>query len=371
MNRSNLTVLVLLLAVISTWTANLRAENHPDVLTIAPDLEHPAIIAGDPAPGKMVLQFLPAYAGTEVAHALYLPTDWAPGKRFPVLIEYCGNGSRVRDGNWIGYGITGGKGFIWAVLPFVSQDHKRDLDWWWGDVAATVAYAKEAVPALCRQWGGDPAQIILVGHSRGAIACNYIGLHDDEIAKLWHAMIPFSHYDDGHDAWGMTPEEQRRAPERLRRLGSIPQFICGEHTSKSRQYGAARLLAAIKERNLTTFTAAKNELGLVPLTEAEGTRQFIAKHHPGGNHTIVDLPCVNHTAKFMLRDTPTRQQLREWLQNVLRSAPAIEPPPMSVQKIPKAESEGFAKQFNPVSNLIDIAGEPEVTMETTPAEYGK
>jgi hypothetical protein len=208
------------------------------------------------------------------------------------------------------------------VLPFVSQDHQRDLDLWWGDVAATVAYAKEAVPALCRQWGGDPAQIILVGHSRGAIACNYIGLHDDGIAKLWRAMIPFSHYDDGHEAWGMTPEEQRRAPERLRRLGSIPQFICGEHTAKSRQYGEAMLLAAIKEKNLTTFTDAKKELGLVPLTEAEGTRQFITKHHPGGNYTIVDLPCVNHTAKFVLRDTPARQQLREWLENVLRSTPA-------------------------------------------------
>ena len=211
------------------------------------------------------------------------------------------------------------------MLPFVSQDPKRELDLWWGDVSTTVAYAKEVVPALCRQWGGAPKQVILAGHSRGAIACNYIGLHDDEMAKLWRAMIPFSHYDDGHNAWGMTKEEQRRAPERLRRLGSIPQFICGEHTSKSRRYGEARLLAAIKEKNPTTFTAAKKEIGLVPLTETEGTRQFIAKHHPEGNSTIVDLPCVNHTAKFMLRDTPARQQLREWLQNVLRNTPAKKP----------------------------------------------
>jgi len=72
-------------------------------------------------------------------------------------------------------------------------------------------------PALS---AGDPAQVILVGHSRGSIACDHIGLHNDEIA---------SHYDDGRSDWGMTSAEQDRAPQRLRRLGSIPQFICGEH----------------------------------------------------------------------------------------------------------------------------------------------
>ena len=162
--------------------------------------------------------------------ALYLPVDWAPGKRFPVLIEYRGNGRRVKDGGGLGYGISGGKGFVWAVLPYVSLDHQTDMALWWGDVEATVAYAKLAVPAICRQWAGDPARVILVGHSRGAIACNYIGLHDDHIAKLWRAMISLSHYDDGHAGWGMTPQERRRCntpaplgidpPIHLRRISS-------------------------------------------------------------------------------------------------------------------------------------------------------
>jgi len=50
----------------------------------------------------------------------------------------------------MGYGICGGKDFICVVLPFVSIDHKKDMDWWWGDVEATVAYAKEVVPLICR-----------------------------------------------------------------------------------------------------------------------------------------------------------------------------------------------------------------------------
>jgi predicted esterase len=78
------------------------------------------------------------------------------------------------------------------VLPYSSPDGKRDMDWWWGDVDATVAYAKQVVPAICRQWGGDPQQVILTGYSRGAISCNHIGLHDDGIAKLWRAINPLS-----------------------------------------------------------------------------------------------------------------------------------------------------------------------------------
>ncbi len=232
------------------FTAVGKTQTHPDVLTIPADLENPPIANGAPAPGKMVLQSLPAYAGTEVAHALYLPRDWSPGKRFPVIIEYRGNSAPVRENKGIGYALSGGQGFIWAVLPFVSADGKKDEAWWWGDVSATVAYAKAVVPAICQQWGGDPGRVVLTGYSRGAIACNYIGLHDDEIAKLWRAIIAVSHYDDGHIAWGMTPEEQRRAPERLRRLGATPQFICGEYCARPQPGSDAKLRELIQTRNL-------------------------------------------------------------------------------------------------------------------------
>ena len=310
-------VLLLTALPFAPLSAKPEAPPYPDVMTLPADLETPAITPGGPAPGKMVLQSLPTYAGTEVAHALYLPTDWKKGERFPVIIEYLGNGSRVRDRKNIGYALSGGKGFIWAVLPYVSPDGKRDMDWWWGDVDATVAYAKEVVPAICREWGGDPAQVVLTGYSRGAIACNYIGLHDDQITRLWRAMIPVSHYDDGHTAWGMTQEERGRAPERLRRLGQIPQLICGEHSAPSARGSDAVLLGRIKEKNLTTFAAAKSGLGLQPLTDLEGTRGFVTRHLPQGRITFIDLPWVNHDSKVLLRDTPSRRQIRDWLQQVL------------------------------------------------------
>jgi|GEM_PF-402698 len=295
-----------------------QQDGNPNGLAGPPDLEHPVISEGNPAPGKAVLQQLPAYAGTAVAHVLYLPTDWSPDKQFPVLVEYLGNSARVRDYRGIGYGLTGGKGFIWVVLPFVSADGNTDEAWWWGDVAATVAYAKEAVPAICRDWGGNPSRVVITGYSRGAIACNYIGLHDEEIARLWSASLPVSHYDDAHIPWGMTPEEQSRAKERLLRLGDTPQLVCGEYTTRGYP-PPDKLLERIREKNLTTFAEAKAALQLLPILDVENTRAFIAEHHPSGRFTFIDLPWVNHGSQVMLRDTPERRRMREWIHDVFAS----------------------------------------------------
>lgn len=324
LGKQSLATVLGLCSMLLVPVAELAADEspHPDVLTIPPDLENPAITKDEPAAGRRVMQSLPAYAGTEVVHSLYLPTDWAPEKRFPVIIEYLGNKGTVReDSKGIGYSLSGGKGFIWVVLPFVSTDGKSDSYMWWGDVNATVAYAKEAVPAICRQWGGDPTKVTLTGYSRGAIACNFIGLHDDEIAKLWRAIIAVSHYDDGYPFWKMTPEERALGPERLRRLGKTPQLICGEYSSRTLRLNTDGLLKAVQDKNLTTFAAAKKELKLEPITELEGSRKFIAQHHPQGNITFVNLPWVNHGFAVLNRDTPERRQIRDWLLEVLRDTP--------------------------------------------------
>ncbi len=317
--RSRCTLLPLLATF--AFASIVHADSPADITTVATDLTLPPISAGDPAPGKRVLLSLPSYAGTDVKHALYLPTDWERGKTYPVIVEYAGNTRTVADGSsCMGYGISGGKGFIWLCLPYVSADRKRDMDLWWGDVEATVAYAKEAVPAICKQWGGDPNAVILTGHSRGAIACNYIGLHDDEIAKLWRAMAPCSHYDNGIYKWGMSKEEQAACAQRLRRLGAIPQFISGEYHMPV-GHSDKKLLDAVKERKFDSFEKAKEELKLTPLLTAEQIESFVTTNYPQGNYTFVNLPFVNHTAGWVLRDIPERKMLREWVQKILQSPP--------------------------------------------------
>ena len=122
-----------------------------DVTRIPPDLVAPQVTRGNPAPGKRVLQALPGYETTKVRHALYLPTDWREGRSYPVIAEFTGNNGTVAGGKAAqGYGISGGEGYLWVTLPFVSEDGRQDMDWWWGDPDRTADYAKAASSRFAR-----------------------------------------------------------------------------------------------------------------------------------------------------------------------------------------------------------------------------
>lgn len=267
----------------------------PDLSTVPADLALPKISPGLPAAGKRVKQVHPDWMQTEVYHLLYLPKDWQPGKRYPVIVEYAGNGpyqNRFGDistghpeGSKMGYGITGGRGFIWVCIPYLNTDGNRNVTQWWGDKPKndpqpTLAYCKKVVPWICRQYGGDPGRVVLCGFSRGAIACNYLGLHDDEIAKLWRAFIPYSHYD-GVRRWGYPGSDKAAALKRLQRLGARPQFICHEGKGVS------------------------------------ATKQYLKETGIAGDFTIHATGFRNHNDAWLLRPSPVRKTLRSWLETVL------------------------------------------------------
>lgn len=243
---------------------------------------------GDPSAGKRVRATIDPYRGSDVYHAIYLPTDWQAGKRYPVIVEYAGNGpfrnaigdtctGKVEDCN-LGFGISGGREFIWLCLPYISLDHQHNQLQWWGDVEATVDYCKFAVEQACQRYGGDRDQIFLAGFSRGAIACNYIGLHDDEIASLWAGFICHSHYD-GVRTWNYEASDATSAAVRLKRLNGRPQFISHEGS-------------------------------------VEATRAYLAAACPEGNFSFQTIAFRNHSDQWVLRDIPPRQVLRDWLQRV-------------------------------------------------------
>jgi hypothetical protein len=263
----------------------------PDISTVPQDLETPAMKRAGPVPGKRVRMVAPDYRGTDVYHSLYLPTDWQKGKKYPVIVEYAGNGpfrnrhgdictGRVEDCN-LGYGISGGKGFIWVCLPYISKDLKHNQRQWWGDLEATVEYCKAVVPIICKEYGGDANAVFLTGFSRGSIACNYIGLHDDDIANMWKGFICHSHYD-GVRKWNYPGSDRASAARRLDRLKNRPQFISHE--------------GSVAE-----------------------TQQYLEKAHLKGNFTFKSLPYRNHTDAWVLRDIPERHAVREWFSKVLKS----------------------------------------------------
>jgi len=271
----------------------LQAATLPDISTISPDLIIPELSGDPPAAGKRVRLEL----FQDTPHViLYLPTDWVPEKKFPVIIELAGNGnynnrygdtsSGLPEGSKLGYGLSGGEGFIWACVPFLNAAGDKTAITWWGDPPdyypdGTVAFLKRAVPALCKRFSGDPQRVILCGFSRGAIAANAIGLHDEEIAALWRAFICYSHYDGVSTRWPFAGADAASARQRLARLNGRPQLICSEF----------------------------------PLTV---TRQHLENSGVTGNFTFLETGFRNHNDAWTLRPSAARDAARAWLADVIK-----------------------------------------------------
>lgn len=215
----------------------------------AADLTLPPLTDQGPQAGKRAAVTVPEYAGTKVRHIIALPDDWTPdwqakGKRWPVIAEYTGNyfptsGSTGEvEGAALGYGLARGKA-IWVVLPYVAKDRTKNERTWWGDIDATVGYAKANLPRICAEFGGDPKKVVLCGFSRGAIGVSFLGLHDEEVAQLWCGLWAHDHFDGmlewkGH-AWGSPLARFREeASVRLRRLAGRPLLVtqAGAETKK-------------------------------------------------------------------------------------------------------------------------------------------
>jgi hypothetical protein len=204
------------------------------------DLALPPLAEGAPQPGKRATVVTAEYAGTKVHHLIALPDDWSPdwkarGKHWPVIAEYTGNyypgsGSTGQaEGAALGYGLSRGKA-IWVILPYVAKDHHKNEITWWGDIDATIGYAKTNIPRICAEFGGDANKVLLCGFSRGAIGVGFLGLHDDEVARLWCGLWAHDHFDGvtewkGTD-WGSPLARYREeAAVRLKRLQGRPLLI--------------------------------------------------------------------------------------------------------------------------------------------------
>lgn len=264
----------------------------PDVRSVPADLVTPVMMREEPAAGRLVRGVLPGYEATAVYHTLYLPTDWKPGGQYPVIVEYSGNGNYrnafgdVSDGTpegcHLGYGLTSGRGAIWICLPFVqgAGDERANAVTWWGDIAETKRYCHAAIEQVCTMYGGDRRRVILAGFSRGAIAGNFIGLHDDDIAKLWAGFFLFSHYD-GTRMWPYPESNRDAALVRLKRLGDRPQFIAHEG-------------------------------------DVDAIRDYLTATGINGKWTFQAVPFRNHSAEWVLRDNEARVVARKWWEQVVR-----------------------------------------------------
>jgi len=283
----------LLVSIVSFGGGSASAQE-TNVHSVPSDLKVPPVTDDEPAAGKRVWQSTEGFKPSRLHYALYLPPEWKPGEKFPVLVEYPGNGGfknalgDVSNGGVedckLGYGISGGRGMIWVSLPFVNEhvylSDAEQVRNWWGDADKTAAFCRATVERVCRDFGGDRERVILCGFSRGAIACNYIGLRDDATAKLWRAFIPHSHYD-GVRRWGQPEDDEASAAARLARMKGRPQFITHEKS-------------------------------------IDATEAYLLRHDALAGTTLVPLPYPNHSDEWVLKDIPERKRLRAWLAEVLK-----------------------------------------------------
>lgn len=296
------------LAVLSLFAISAQAD---DVESVA-DLVTPVMTKDAPVAGKRVRQIAPEYDGTEVYHSLYLPVDWKPGGKYPMIVEYTGNkfppgkgSGEVKDAN-LGYGMSGGRGFIWVVMPYVEKGRKQNAVTWWGDKQATVDYCKVNLPRICQRFGGDPDNVVICGFSRGAIGASYIGLADDEIASLWKGMFTHDHFD-GQKEWSYSDSDRVSALRRLARLKGRPVLVCGQHAS------------SVRDQFL------KDHMYLARFTFLDVPTSTIFKL-PEGSYIHL------HTDLWMHRESEYRQQARAWLQQVLNDKRANISADISVRK---------------------------------------
>jgi hypothetical protein len=252
-------------------------------------LEVPPVQDGPPAAGKRV-RYRPALeTSPDIYCILYLPEDWKPDGTYPVIAEYPGNIFFVRDCYSpglpeqcaIGYGMTQGKGAIWVSLPFIDGQQDAIAEDGWGNPDDTAAYCREVIEDVCAKFGGDPENLVLTGFSRGAIACGYIGLRNETIARLWKGMHLCQHYDG--DGWkGATMHD---AVERARRF-----------------------------RGIAVFNTDNPEIKMQPLTEAMGAPVTFARSGLGA-----------HSTAMFLDSRPSTLQLRSWFADLVGTKSAPDP----------------------------------------------
>jgi lysophospholipase L1-like esterase len=268
---------------------------------VEPDAWVPPLSAGAAAPGTRLKLTATGFDAEKTWHSLYLPTDWDAKRKYPIIVEWTGNGGYLDDRGdrctgrpedaRLGYGLVGSHGWLVLSLPSLNDEGTGVVRTWWGDAPAhrpdaTLRYARNAIREACEKFGGDESRVVLAGFSRGSLACNALGLHDDDdTAKLWRGMVCFSHYD-GVQPWPYAGSDKDSAKTRLARLGDRPQWILAEQPG-----------------------------GTSPLLEA--TKSYLDGTGVAGSRTFRSTGYVNHSDAWALRPGAVRDAVRAELDKLV------------------------------------------------------
>ena len=283
-----------------------------NVWDAVPDVLLPPLTVGPPAPGQRAVVRSGESADSIAYHTVTLPTDWRPGQRYPLLVEWAGNGpyvndlgdrssGRVEDGA-LAHGLAGGDGWIVLCLPFLNGAATANVTQWWGDAPAydpgpTQRYAAKAIDEVCEKWGGDRSKLVLVGFSRGSIACNAVGMSSPELASRWRGLVCFSHFAGVRD-WP-PPNTHKAEAEKLLGLMNHRDYMILEESPAKLPDGDG---AGAKE-----------------IDRLEETKRFLAGIK---SHRLIfgTTGFVNHSDRWALVPSRAREAVRDWLASIIADA---------------------------------------------------
>jgi len=288
---------------------------HP---TTAYAIALPPITSGGTAAagaGKRIDETAPGYSGTNLYDALYLPTNWVPGKLYPVIVEFPPNQYSSGTASWTGnvndtqLGILGtsGSGYICVTMPCVNYKTTpySNATTWWGDgntetyvdpigQADTAAYCKAELLNILQNYGGDPSSVFIAGFSRGAIATSYIGNSTAEMADIWAGYFSHSHYD------GEEFTTDSGSAARLAAIAGRPSFIT--YGNPATDGGAVNSEAGVARLQAAGFPVEYHEMSDIGHTDAwvEDTASSADLLVRSDLQTWLAQTVANHTGTFSI-----------------------------------------------------------------------
>lgn len=214
--------------------------------------------------------FLPravTVGGTSYRYQIYVPDDFDPGRRWPVVLSLHGSGEAGTDGvrqTTIGFGdaVRRAGGRFPAVVVF-PQAHPPIGEW----NRAMLRVAMRALDQTMAEWNGDDARVYLTGISMGGNGAWHAALAHP---RRFAALVPVC-------GWV-------RVPRLLRRLRLLPRALI---------YRAA----ARRLRHLPTWVFHGAEDRVVPVAgsrvmveamRAAGARELRYTEYPNEGHISWD-----------------------------------------------------------------------------------
>jgi predicted peptidase len=185
-------------------------------------------------------------AGTSHRYQVFVPAEYTPDRRWPVILFLHGSGERGADGllpTEVGLGTTIRR--IAAPFPAIVVFPQAPRDQWWEGPAADMALA--ALAQTEREYRIDPERVYLTGLSMGGSGTWYIAYrHPERFAALLIVCARIT--PEGEMREPLVPAEQGDVFEALaHRLKDTPIWIFhGDADTVVPVEDSRRVVAALK-----------------------------------------------------------------------------------------------------------------------------